>query len=164
MKESIANASITSMIIIFMFVIMLLTLSSINYSKAFKVRNRIIDIIEKYDEGYTSANKGKLEAEINSSLSQLGYRTNYNSARCPKYVVNNMGGAGGQVEYSSINDTRSYLYCIYKVNNSRGNVFHVVAYMFYDIPIVGTVKIGVAGDTIPFYNTIDPAGLRPENP
>ena len=48
MKESIAQAFIVNLIIFFFVILVLLLFGSINYSKAYKAKNRIVNIIEKY--------------------------------------------------------------------------------------------------------------------
>jgi|GEM_PF-1480456 len=161
MKESIANSAIFSIMIVFIATIMLLVLSSLNYSKAFKAKNRVSDIIEKYDYGYSdTVEDGQKESdrllineEIDTTLAKLGYRTNYTNEKCPQYCISN-----GDVQncYDNLSDTSKYLYCIYGVPNARGTMYHVVAYMFWELPAVGSVaKMKVEGDTIVFFQTID---------
>jgi len=161
MKESIANSAIFGMMIVFIVTIMLLVLSSLNYSKAFKAKNRVIDTIEKYDYGYSditekgrlASDKALINEDVESTLAKLGYRTNFMREACPKYCVSN-----GDTEdcVDSLSDTSTYLYCIYPVANARGTMYHVVTYMFWELPVVGSVaKMKVEGDTIVFYQTID---------
>ena len=64
MKESIAQAFILNLILFFFVVLVLLLFGSINYSKAYKVKNRIITIIEKYGD-YNAAAKAEIEEELN---------------------------------------------------------------------------------------------------
>lgn len=58
MKEAIGTSMVFNLIMIFLGIFIILYVSSIAYSKGFKVRNRLIDIIEKYD-GYTEEVKMK---------------------------------------------------------------------------------------------------------
>jgi hypothetical protein len=160
MKESIANSAIFTIMIVFIVTIMLLVISSLNYSKAFKAKNRISDIIEKYDVPFTEENGSKIITEINSTLEKLGYKTNYANDICPYYPVY-IDGRGEMTISSMVNsgassDRQPYLYCIYPVPNNRGTMYHVVAYVFWELPVVGSVaKIKVGGDTVVFYQTID---------
>ena len=52
MKEAISNAMIFNLIIVFVVILIMLFIGSLSYSKAFKVKNRIVEEIEK-DEDYT---------------------------------------------------------------------------------------------------------------
>lgn len=133
MKESISNAFLVNLVIIFIIIFIFFFTGSLSYSKAFKVKNRIIDIIEKY-EGY---NKKDVEAEIISTLGEMGYRIS-NDKSCPK--------RNGKDAINSISG--SYHYCVYEYTASKGNYYGVTAYMYFDFPIIGqSVKFPVYGET-----------------
>ncbi len=146
MKEAIGNASVFNLVIIFLGIMIALIVASLNYTKAFKVKNSIVDFIEKYDAGYSDENRGVIDGQINEFLSQIGYRTNNGgvNSNCP-----NVDGAqnGGD----AVNGTSVYNYCIYEFNSSRGNYYKVIAYMYFDIPLLSTVTIPVSGETEVFY-------------
>ena len=63
---------------------MLFFATSTSYTKAFKVKNRIVEILEKYDDvlNEKSAASGRLnsavEDEINTELNEIGYRISQN--------------------------------------------------------------------------------------
>lgn len=148
MKETIANSAIFTIMMVFIVVIMLLVVSSLNYSKAFKAKNRIVDLIEKYDTGYEK-HKQEIDNEIGVILQRLGYHINTSRDVCPTYQ-------NGQNNMNNLSNSNNYLHCIYKIENARGTVYHVVAYMYWELPFIGNVlKLKVEGDTIPFYETID---------
>ena len=150
MKEAIANAGVFNLIIIFVIILMAFFVGSLGYSKAFKVKNYIINEIEK-NEGYDDS----LQEEIDSWLSQVGYRLNAGVDRrnCP--TVN------GE---SAINNRQSdYQYCIYKFETSsetknssnvsakQSTYYRVIAYMYFDVPIINDlIRIPVTGETISF--------------
>ena len=71
MKEAIANAGIFNLIIIFVIILLMFFIGSLSYSKAFKVKNKIVEEIEK-DQGYTSST----EARVEEWLGNIGYRAN----------------------------------------------------------------------------------------
>ena len=79
----------------------------------------------------------------------MGYRRNTDNQKCPTYQTS----ANGTV-YTSLSDTTNYLYCIYEIPNSRGKVYHVMTYLFWEMPGF-TAKAKIEGDTIVFYQTID---------
>ena len=148
MKESIANSYIFMIIITFIIIIMLVFLSSLAYSKAFKVKNKIIDLIEKYDDGY-EPNKQTLDAQIEEVLKDIGYRMS-NNHTCPTRISKN-GSA-----LTAINTQTNYRYCIYKEVQGRGVQYYVIAYMYFDIPVINEyLEFPLSGQTKVFYETID---------
>lgn len=133
MKESIANAYILNIVIVFVVIFIFFFASSLTYSKAFKVKNRIVDIIEKY-ESYNS----KAEEEIVSTLNEMGYRVNTTNKGCP---VRN-----GKNSISATNN--AYRYCVYEYDTPKGKYYGVSAYMYFDFPIIGdSLEFPVYGET-----------------
>lgn len=152
MKEAIANAGIFNLIIIFVIVLLSLFIGSLGYSKAFKVKNKIVDEIEKY-EGYKV---GTTEPAIEDWLGQIGYRMNtgFTYNECP---AETFSGQTGEV----VNRNSDYQYCVYKFNVCSSKVgdtcikrnihYRVVAYMYFDVPIINNlIKIPVKGETKSF--------------
>ena len=142
MREAIGNTFIFNTVIIFVAIIIALLVGSLSYSKAFKVKNRIISIIEKH-EVYDSGTRN----EIEDALSSIGYRVNPNGTQnCP----NRPGG-------TAINTTNShYRYCVYQYDtgtSGKGRYYGVLAYMHFDIPIIGDyLEIPIYGETKIIYD------------
>ncbi|MFI3307327.1 MAG: hypothetical protein R3Y21_02045 [Mycoplasmatota bacterium] len=145
MREAIANASIFNIMMVFIGVIIALLVGSLSYTKAFKVKNGIIEFIENTDSGY-SANQSTVEEQIESFLIDIGYRVNSNGINnCPTVSGATNGGA-------ALNPNSNYQYCIYGFESSRGMYYKVVAYMYFDFPIISSLlTIPVSGETIIFY-------------
>lgn len=141
MKAATGNAMLMNIIITFLVVVLALLVASISYTKAFRVKNRIVDTIEYYDGDFTNK-KDIILNEINTNLNSVGYRRN-NGQSCPK-VDKTMDAS-----YSG----SDYYYCIYEYNTERGRYYKVIAYMYLDLPIVGDyINIPVNGETKVFYN------------
>ncbi len=150
MKEAISNSVIFGIVITFIAIIIIILASSTAYSKAFKVRNRIIEIIE-YNHGYDNGEKPQteLEDEINVALAQYGYRVNTSILNdCPV-----TRGSGTLVSTNS-----KYNYCVYKYESGtknisgRGVYYGVVTYMYFEIPLVNNVKFGIYSETKTLYD------------
>ena len=144
MKEAIANVGVFNLIIIFITILLAFFIGSLGYSKAFKVKNLIVDEIER-DQGY---NNKTTEVTIENMLGQIGYRMNtgFSSRKCPL--------EDGQ---SAINTNSNYQYCVYKFehctrNNAKCSVhYRVISYMYFDIPIIGQlISVPVKGETVAF--------------
>ncbi len=153
MKEAIANAGVFNLIIIFVIVLILLFIGSLSYSRGFKAKNKILEEIEK-DQGYTS----DTEARIDDWLGNIGYRVNTglnsNSDDCPASAEGNGGSHGKLVSGSAL-----YQYCVYEFdtctsgsdNSKCGKYYRVIAYMYFDIPLLGgLLKIPVNGESVIF--------------
>ncbi len=148
MKEAIANAGVFNLIIIFVFILLAFFIGSLSYSKAFKVKNKIIDEIEK-EENYSD----DTVTEIDSWLKEIGYRVDprNGSFTCPAADRDN--------EELMKDNSSKYQYCVYKIDTCKGHdnkaicgtYYRVIAYMYFDVPIVGDlVKIPVTGETKTF--------------
>ncbi|MDD3453404.1 MAG: hypothetical protein PHN42_03960 [Bacilli bacterium] len=145
MKESIGNAFIMGIVITFIIIFMIFFASSLAYTKAFKAKNKIVEIIEKYDDILSqSASENSVlinavEAEINETLSGMGYRISPTSNNCPSR--NNVSAVRKQ-------ETANYEYCVYKYTTTKGNYYGVTAYMYFEIPIIGVgLRFPVYGET-----------------
>ena len=79
MKESINTAIIVGIIITIIGLIELVLFASFAYSRAFKIKSRIVDIIEE-EAGYNETVKDKIDSEV----AKIGYRlTEYGNNSCP---------------------------------------------------------------------------------
>lgn len=159
MNESVGNAFLFNLVITFIIILLAFFVGSMSYSKASKVKNKIIEEIEKQGE-YDNADErltGKkiyeqAEDEIVNWLgtSGVGYKPNNNPGQqnsCPDSYGDGV----------LINQTTKYEYCIYLhntcTNNSKkcGEYFTVITYMYFDIPIIQELlKFQVKGETMTF--------------
>lgn len=155
MRGAIGNAMVMNILITFIILTTAFLVSSISYSKAFKVKTKIIDIIEKYDGDFnkTSGNESVITSEINQFLGQTGYRTTSATAKgnCNKYVDSS--------KETLMGTTSSYDICIIQKNNNsstyHGPYYKVVVYMYFDFPIIGDmIKIPVSGETRSFFKDV----------
>jgi len=142
MRESMSNSIIFNIIITFVGIVIALLIGSLSYSKAFKVKNRIIEIIEKHEKYDITVRQ-----EIDEMLSSIGYRVASNGKQnCPTKT-----GATIINVFSS-----SYRYCIYQYDtgiNGRGRYYGVLAYMYFDIPVIGDrLEFPVYGETKIIYD------------
>lgn len=145
MKEAIGSSFVLGLVITFLIIFMLLFATSLSYTKAFKVKNKIIEIIEKYDDilAINASNNTRLnstvENEIGSALSDIGYRISTTPNNCPER---------NGVQALTKNTTSNYEYCIYRYSTNKGDYYGVTAYIYYEVPIIGTsLRFPVYGET-----------------
>ena len=145
MQEATGQTGLMNIMLAIIGIIIVLLAGSIAYSKAFRVKNKIIDIVEKY-EIYNDDSR----REIESTLTNIGYRVidqkTYNS-HC---ATDKFDGFTLDARVAP-----GHLYCIYKSNNTSDGTYYykVVAFMYFDIPVVGGfIEIPVTGETKTFYS------------
>ena len=154
MREAIGNTFIVNLLMVFLGVMSALLVGSVSYSKAFKVKNRIIYTIEKYGgwNVQTSDGYNVVQSEIEASLKEIGYPlvvSNPFSGGCPS-----KSGAtivyGGHTGGSSRN---TYHYCVYEYQSEKGHYYGVTTFMHFDIPLIGNyLEFPVNGKTKALYN------------
>ena len=142
MREAIGNSFFTTISIVFLLLIMSLLVASLTYSKAYKAKNKVVAVIEKYN-GWTDAARN----EVDQDLFRMGYKTNTNNNTCRQ--IENM---------TLVHDTRAgvYDYCVYRVSSGRGEYYHSVTFMHFDVPIVGQyLNLEVKGDSRTIYKDLE---------
>lgn len=137
MRESVGNAYLLGIVTFFIGVIMLFFCASLNYTKAFKVKNRIINIIEE-NQTYD----GKIKQIVNDELDEMKYRQS-STHTCKT------DGRFSQAKLITVSGNVDYLYCVYENNlGEKGKYYGVVTYMYFDIPLINvTLKFPVYGET-----------------
>ncbi len=155
MKESIGNALLFYIIITFVIILIAFFVGSLSYSKAFKVKNRIIETIEK-EEGFTANAKTEIDEWLKAGengKSGIGYRVNTNGGNANSTNCATVDGG------TLVNPASNYQYCVYeltscgkKADEARcGKYYRVTTYMFFDVPVIGDmIKIPVSGETKTF--------------
>lgn len=139
MRQAVGSAFILNLVIFFITLMMLIFVGSISYSKAYKVKNRIINIIED-NKGY---NEDSID-EIESTLADIGYQISLTSD-CGKVMPE-----GSKQKYPTSDYVSGYRYCIFEntTSNDNGVYYTVVTFMKFDFPVIGNfVEFPVKGET-----------------
>ena len=140
MREAIGGTWIFSIVIVFIVLFSGYLAVSINYSKAFKVKNGIINIIE-HNEGLNQT----AQNEIDNYLGGVGY-----------YVYSKCMIDEGENGYSPNNTNSGYRYCISKRVSGEGTLakayYKVRVFFRLDLPIIGSLFVfPVTGETKAVY-------------
>jgi len=153
MREAIGNTFIVNLLLVFIAVLSALLIGSIAYSKAYKVKNRIVFTIEKYGAWDITARGGGsniVRNEIETALKDVGYHLNVKLGR----GVSCRPKSGGSIKYGNDYDT-TYHYCVYEyqLENGKGRYYGVTTFMHFDVPLLGTyLQFPVYGETKPLYD------------
>lgn len=161
MREAIGNTFVINFIIVFVIIFIALFAVSSAYSKGAKVKNIILDIVEENADSLancktlscTPKNGGKYNADtrdvnvqIDEELRELGYRINKTGLqKCPT----NVGG-------TLMNEASNYRYCVYKHSTkNRGYYYTVIAYMYFDIPIINSkLEFPIKGESRMYFREV----------
>ena len=131
MKEAMGTTMVFNLIIIFVSVFIALLVGSLAYSKGFKVRNKIIDIIER-NEGYNDTAK----TQIDENLADIGYYLSINR------TCKERDGA------QPISNNSSYRYCVYEYSTAKGEYYGVQVFIHFDFPLIGNfIELPLYGET-----------------
>lgn len=137
MKEALGNAFVMQFVITFIVLFIFFFVGSLSYTKAFKVKNSIINSIEKYG-GYDDSLNSEVKQEINANLKSMGYQVKNGVPKC-----NPRNGVAAMTMTAN-----SYRYCVYKYETSRGNYYGVTTYMYFQIPVIGAnIEIPIHGES-----------------
>ena len=137
MSESISTSYLVMIVAIVISVISTLLITFFAYSRAFKTKNKLVDIIEKY-EGYNINSN----AEIEQYLKDVGYNVRRESKTCPSF-----NGV------SAIGTNSSYAYCIYEFDTNRGKYYTIHVFVNLNIPIINDVlELKVKGQSRTIYD------------
>ncbi len=132
MKDAIGGSLLLNLVVIFTSIIILFFVGIIAYSKAYKIKNRIIEVIER-NETYDS----NVEMELNDDLRKAGYRTATQNQVEAKCGIDNK-------------NTSEYFYCVYLNDESsiEGYTYEVVTYIHFNFPVIGDMlTFAVKGET-----------------
>lgn len=140
MRQALGNAFITNIVITFVVILIAVVISSLSYSKAFKVKNMIIETIEE-NGGFNNNTR----TQIDENLSSVGYRINRNSVQNCE--------VGDRTQETALNTSNNYRYCVVEKRTIRGIQYRVTAYMYFDLPVIGNnMEFPIHGETRIFYD------------
>ena len=123
MRDAFGGAFSIKLMLIFLMLYVSFMCVAINYARAFRVKNRIINIIEQY-EGYNAYNQGTVDSLIDNYLNDTGYHVEYTDVS----------------DVSSCTSLQGHGYCIVQMesNPEYPEYYKVETYMVFSLPIIDT--------------------------
>jgi len=151
MSGPIGHTFIYNLIIIFIVIVFGFLAGTMSYYKAFKINNRIVSAIEKF-EGYNSNDsKGGSKEEIDKVLRTFGY--SMEKPDCPSDY--SKIGDKQKMEFVEGSDNAGFKYCIYIDDTTPDNgsyyTYGVLTFMNIDLPIIRRINIPVFTKTNRIY-------------
>lgn len=160
MKGAIGNALILNIVITFMILFFSLLIGSMAYSKAYKTKNFMIELLNQYESKNihdlnvkNSENRRNWDNTVNDYLRKSGYPISSAS------TCNDLRKKYDATLLVIGNDVGSYDYCVFKKCDndeceSRNSIigtrynYLVLVYMKLDFPVFGNyIKIPITGET-----------------
>ena len=150
MREAIGGTWVYQLVIIFMLIFVAFLALTMNYRRAFKVKNDLLNIVEKY-EGFSKTSI----PIINNYLLSSGYTTMGNCRE---------GEVGSQdlksIILKKVASGQKYYYCVSKIHTgteakSFRAKYKVRIFFRFDLPVIGNLyTFEVDGTTIDINNSI----------
>ena len=141
MRESIGGAWILGIVITFIVLFSSFLAVSINYAKAFKVKNNIVDLIEK-----------------NEGMNKRAVKNIYDYLQTEGYILKGTckDGYTGFDRDGNVTGSEKSLYCVKKANTASTAVdrtyYSVQVFFRLDLPIFGEIfTFRVSGETMSIY-------------
>lgn len=147
MKDTIASTWIYQLVIVFILMFVAFLILSLTYSKNYKTKNEIINIIEKYE----GVNTNSVQI-INNYLSYNGYKV---KGKCPDNWMGSLDLESARLE--KVQKGTKYYYCVNKKWNkstTTGNTSRLLkSKVFYQIKTFFKFNLPLLGDIYTF--TVD---------
>lgn len=135
MRQSIGATWILQLVIVFMLIFVAFLALTINYTKAFKIKNEVISMIEKY-EGVSEGEKGGIGL-INNYLKYYNYHT---KGTCEE----NMYGSTSLDSTNLIPTSKGekYYYCVKKIlskssSHTTRTHYELNTFFKFNLPFLG---------------------------
>lgn len=154
MREAIGSTWIMGIVLAFVSLFSGYLAFSVNYSKAFRMKDGIIDIIEKHN----GPNRNAIN-DINDLMNQVSYNSR---GACNTFFTNHeltyIGVLRDQVSPRvQVGSGSEYNYCIQQVNaigkNGQLSSSYFKVYVFFSVklPMVSGALFNVSGETVNLY-------------
>ena len=151
MRESIGGTWLLGFVVLFIVLFSAYLAYSINYTKAFKTKNYIINTIEE-NEGLSKYNGNDIANETDDNL-----KNNHDTESRIYYYLRNVGYATQTISESKCGSDYEFHeggYCTKAIFTTNGGVYYkVTTFINIEIPLIWqTFTISIKGETKVIYN------------
>ena len=157
MREAIGGAWLTGIVVLFIVLFSAFLAISVNYTKAFRAKNKIINLIEE-NEGFSITRYSSLDSIDLATLRQS------NRTEDKVYAYLKDAGSATAVKKNGTyvfkcpdgSNPREGGYCVKKVASSQGSYYKVTTFIKIELPLISnTFTVPISGDTKVLYFTND---------
>lgn len=162
MRDSLGGSLLLNLVLIFSGVIVIFFIGVLSYSKAYRIKNRIIEIIEKHGTYVELDVNGQnaVTQELNPDLSAEGYDSS-NPKKCESLRNRLVSGNNARYDADKLSGNLNgygYNYCVFEMCNKKnsknecdisyGKYYVVVTFVRFEFPVIGDiVEIPVYSET-----------------
>lgn len=154
MKEAVGGSWILGIVVTFIVLFASFIAVAINYTKAFRVKNEIINIIERNEGLTTSGTPGvageSAQDQINEYLTETGYnQSEITNLSCPEEIY-------GDDREGALQEPGNY--CVRLIDDGSGSTgyYKVTTFVIIEFPMFGMgITVPVSGETKTLYNIPD---------
>lgn len=159
MRRTIGGTWVFQLVIIFVLMFAAYLALSINMSKTYKMKNEMLNFIEK-NQGVTDGENGSIYL-INNYLRYNNYRA---TGKCEEGYYGALSiddDTNSNFEFVNESNTSKYYYCIKKVTNynksyPQRSYYRVKLFLEFNLPVVGNIiNFNVEGKTTEISHTFD---------
>lgn len=147
MREAIGGSQLLLIVVTIFIVTMMLLAGSIGYTKAFKARNAILNIVQSHgaygEDAVTlmAKDNGAAEEEIASLLNNMGYNVTIGSSNgCKKLDELKNNSSLSNVSCWKGNQYNFSVYSMLEQENSTWR-YGVETYMYFELPLFGKTDL-----------------------
>lgn len=157
MRQAIGTTWIMQLVIIFMLIFVAFLALTINYTKAFKIKNELVTIIEKYEGlNYGTENQPGSINLINNYLQYNGY-TVMGSCDEGSYGASSLNSDNNVALVNAVKGQK-YYYCVEEVSTKGASTpnrarYKIKIFFKFSLPILGDLfTFNIDGTTIDITN------------
>lgn len=153
MKNAVENAMLMNIILVFLFIMLGFLAGSMSYTKAYRIKNSIVNLIEREELSSTAPlDPVVFNDKAKALFATMGYRIVSGQAR-------KCASRKSDVKYDTVtiiaqSEPGSYRYCVIKYTKYDKEVqinrvfYTVTTYMYFDIPLVSNMlEFPIYGET-----------------
>ena len=148
MRQAIGSTWVMQLVIIFMLIFVAFLALTINFTKAFKIKNELVTMIEKY-EGIGYGDTGAMKI-INHYLEYNNYTVRGSCEEGIETGILDLHNNTSEVAESG----KKYFYCVKKISTGRDSLpdrakYQIRIFFHFSIPVIGDIfTFSVEGTTI----------------
>ncbi len=148
MREAFGGIFSVEFLLVFLAILISIVAIIMNYAKAFKVKNQLVDYIEQY-QGYTDTANDKIEYYLDhmNYHVRIGNRDQNNASgfSVSSTITDNRNGLSENETYCEDNN---YGYCVTKAENNKGSYYIVTVFLSFDFNLFNMhFNVPIRGET-----------------